>query len=281
MKNLGFTLIELVVVIAIAVLLLGIVLPNFNFFQRQSALESAAQEAIGVLRLAQNKTLSSEGASSFGVYFESNKFTLFKGTTFYPSSPDNIVYNINSSLKISDVNLGGGNFLVFSRLSGETADYGSIKIEEANNSARNKIIFVDSSGNVSLGSSPPSDLSRKSDSRHTEFSFSQNTANATTLKLYWPGNDVTKNIDYQSYLNSDKTAFSWAETVSIGGSDQDLEIHTHSLTSSNTVFCVLRDHQDKYPGLNIYLDNQNLLNYSYTGTTTKGTSVWAENPTNL
>lgn len=277
----GFTLIELVVVIAILILLLGVVLPNFNFFQRQSALESATQEITGALRLAQNKTLASEDASAFGVYFESDKFIIFKGATFYPSSPDNIIYNLNSSLKISEVNLGGGNSLVFSRLSGETANYGSLKVAEANNGAKNKIIFIDSSGTVSLTSSPPSDLDRKKDSRHTEFSFSQNTADAVTLSLYWPAADVTKSISYQSNLNSGKTAFSWTGTVSVAGADQTLEIHTHALTSSNTIFCVHRDRQEKYPGLNIFLDNQNLVNYSSTGTTTQGTSPWAGSPTNL
>lgn len=277
----GFTLIELVVVIAILTLMLGLVLPNFNFFRRQSALESATQEITSALRLAQNKTLASEGDSPFGVYFESDKFIIFKGTSFYPLSPDNIVYNLNSLLKISEINLGGGNYLVFNRLSGNTAGYGSIKVEEKNDSANNKMIYVDSSGVISRLYSAPGGLDRKTDSRHTEFSFNQNTQNSLILRLYWPSAGLTQEIDYQAYLNSDKTDFSWTGTVSVAGSDQKLEIHTHGLNSSATLFCVHRDRRYNSQELNLFLDDQNMLNYSSTGTTTPGTSIWAGSPTNI
>ena len=277
-QNPGFTMIELLVAVTILVLATSLVLPGFNFFQKQSSLDGAGQEIISALRLAQNQTLASEGASSFGVYFANDKFTVFKGASFYPSSPDNNVHILNPSLRISDINLGGGNFIVFDRLTGSTANYGSVKIEQVSDSAKNKTIFIDSSGVVSLFSSSPNDLDRKKDSRHVEFAYNQNAQNASTLSLYFPAANITQNINYQAYLNADKTQFSWEGAVNVLGSDQKIKIHTHRLSLADAFFCVHRDRRYNSQALNIYLDGQNLINYSSTDTTTQGTSVWVGEP---
>ena len=277
-KNSGFSLIELLVVMAIFTLVAGIIMPNFNFFQRQSALDATGQEIISALKLAQNKTLASENRTSFGVYFTDNGYTIFEGAAYYPSSPNNDVRVINPSLKISEINPGGGNAVVFDRLTGNTANYGTIKIEQTSDAAKNKTIFIDSSGLISLSASSPTDLNRQTDSRHVELAYSQNTQNAAVLSLFFPSTGATQNIDYQAYLNADKTQFYWSGTVNVGGADQKIKIHTHSLTSSNALWCVHRDRRYNSQALNINLDGQNLVQYSSTGTTTKGASIWAGEP---
>jgi len=274
----GFTLVELLVVIFILVLATGLVLPNFNFFQRQSSLDMAAQEIIGALRLAQNKALASEGASPFGLYFENDRYTLFKGTSFYSSSPDNSVYLLNSALRLSEISLGGVNSIVFDQLTGATSYPGSLKISLASDSTKNKTIFIDASGTVALSSSLPTDTERKKDSRHTEFTYSQDAQNSNILSLYFPAANQTQNINYQTYLNSDKTVFSWKGTVTVQGQEQVIEIHTHHLTLADAIFCVHRDRRYNTQALDISLDGQNLINYSNTGTTTRGTSLWAGEP---
>jgi len=279
-RNSGFTLIEILIALAIFVLLASIVIPNFNFWQRQNSLEATAQEVISALRLAQNETIASKNDSSFGVYFETNKFTVFQGTAFYPSSPDNNVHNLNPSLKISDVNLSGNNFLFFDRLTGSAANYGYIKVELVSDPTKNKVIFVDPAGIVSTSGMTPDDSNRKKDSRHTEFSYSQSAQNAGTLSLYFPAAGKTENIDFQSHLNADKSEFSWTGSVSVQGSEQVLKIHTHRLSLTDAIFCIHRDRRYNSKELLISLDGQNLLNYSATGTTTKGTSLWAGEPQN-
>lgn len=276
----GFTLIELLLVISVLALAVSLVLPNFNFFQRQSSLDMATQEVVSALRLAQNKALASEDASPFGLYFENNRYTLFKGTTFYPTSPDNSVQQLNSALSLSEINLGGSNIIIFDQLTGATANPGSLKISLVSDSTKNKTIFIDSSGIITLSSSLPTDEARKKDSRHTEFTYSQNTQNANTLSLYFPAAGQTEDINYQTYLNSDKSAFSWEETVTVQGQEQRLKIHTHTLTPTNTLFCVHRDRRYNSQALNISLDSQNLINYSATGTSTRGTSPWVSEPLN-
>ena len=277
-QNYGFTLIELLVTIGILVLVMGMIMLNFNFFQNQSALDATTQEIISVLKLAQNKTLASENRTSFGVYFENDKYVIFEGDAYYSSSPNNDVRIINPSLKVSAVNLGGDRAVVFDRLSGTTADYGTIKIEQTSDSTKNKTIFIDSSGLIALAASLPDDLNRIKDSRHVEFAYDQNTQNAGTLSLFFPSAGITQDIDYQSYLNAGKTQFYWEGTINVSGADQKIKIHTLDLTSSDATFSVHRDRRYNTQALTINLDGQNLINYSATGTTTRGTSIWAGEP---
>lgn len=279
-QNSGFTLIELLVTIGILVLVMGMIMPNFNFFQNQSALDATAQEIISALKLAKNKTLASENRTSFGVYFDNNKYTIFEGAAYDPASPANDSRIINPSLKIANINLGGGgNAVVFERLSGNTANYGTIKIEQASDSTKNKSIFIDPAGLISLETFSPSDLNRIKDSRHVEFAYDQNTQNAGTLSLFFPSAGITQDIDYQSYLNAGKTQFYWEGTINVAGADQKIKIHTLDLTSSDATFSVHRDRRYNTQALTINLDGQNLINYSSTGTTTRGTSIWAGEPT--
>ena len=273
----GFTLIELLVVVAIFSLLAALVLPTFIFYQRQSLLDSATQEVSSALRLAQNKTLSSEGASPFGIYFETGKFTIFKGTTYSVGSPDNEVHVLNPGLQISEINFSGS-AVIFNRLTGATANSGSLKIAVVADPIKNKYIYVNSSGAVTLSSSGADDLNRLKDSRHVHVVYSQNTQGATNLTLYFPDDSFTQNINYQAGLNADKTQFFWEGTVTVAGVDQKLKIHTHSLTLNATQFCFHRDRRFNSKALNVSLEGQNLINYTATGTTTRGTSLWAGDP---
>jgi len=276
----GFTLIELLVTIGILVLVIGMIMPNFNFFQNQSALDATTQEIISALRLAKNKTLASENRTSFGLYFTNNQYTVFEGAAYDPASLTNDSRVINPSLTISNINIGEESAVVFDRLNGNTTNYGTIKIEQANDSTKNKTIFIDSSGLISLTTFSPSDLDRIKDSRHVEFSYNQNAQNAGTLSLFFPSAGITQEIDYQSYLNAAKTQFYWEGTINVAGADQKIKIHTLNLTSSDATFSAHRDRRYNTQALTINLDGQNLINYSSTGTTTRGASVWAGEPQN-
>ena len=239
-------------------------------------IDGATQEIIHSLRLAQNKTLASEGDSNFGVYFEANKFVVFKGLTYSASAPDNEVRNIDSSLSISAINLGGAvAYVVFERLTGTTANYGSLVIGQTSNPSQNRTIHIDQSGIISLATNPASDTSREKDSRHVDVLYSQNVKTASTLTLSFPADAVTENINFQTYLNAGKTIFFWEGSVTVGGQVQKLKIHTHSLTDEAALFSLHRDRRENTKAVNINLDGQNLVNYAADGTVTSGSSVWS------
>jgi len=277
-KTSGFTLPELIIVLAILAIVAALLLPNLNIFQRQSALDAAANEILATLRLAQNKTLASEGASSWGVNFTDNQFIFFKGASFVPGSSDNEIHSLPSNVVLSEVNLGGLSAVVFSRLTGAANISGSIKISLDGDASQSREIFIDESGTLGLGDISGSDQERLQDSRHIHINYAQNTKNAATLSLVFPLDGVTQNISYQGYLDGAKTEFSWEGEISVAGSPQQLKIHSHALTDSETLFCVHRDRRYNDRALNINLDGQNLINYAADGTTTPGTSLWADPP---
>lgn len=74
----GFTLMEMILVIAVLAIIFGFSTPFLtNFINRQN-LDSVAEELISVLRIAQNKAIMAEKDSFWGVDFsEEKKYILF------------------------------------------------------------------------------------------------------------------------------------------------------------------------------------------------------------
>lgn len=275
-RNWGFSLIEVLIAVSVLIILTGLIAPGFSFFKRQSIIDGATQEIIHALRLAQNKTLASEGDSNFGVYFEANKFVLFKGLTYSASATDNEVHNLDSSLSISSINFGGAvAYIVFERLTGTTANYGSLVVGQTGDASQEKTIHIDQSGVVSLALNPASDTDREKDSRHVEVLYSQNTKTTSLLSLVFPADVVTEDINFQTYLNAAQTEFSWEGTVTVSGETQNIKVHTHSLTDTVALFCIHRDGRNNTKAVNINLDGQNLVNYTAGGIVTNGSSAWS------
>ena len=129
----GFTLIELLLIVGILGVLAALAFPALHDFQLTSDLENSAEELINVLRLAQQKTVASEGASSWGVYFSvgvsPNQYILFKGENYLSrevSADEN--HKISGAVLISEINLGGESEAVFIRISGNSRQSGYVKL---------------------------------------------------------------------------------------------------------------------------------------------------------
>lgn len=244
-KN-SFTLIELLVVIGIVVLLLGLTIISFKAFQKSSDLDNTAQEIISSLRLAQSKTLASEGASQYGVYFNTgttpHQYTLFKGSSYAGRNPTfDEIQKLPGSVEISQINLAGGTEVVFKRLDGRALPAGDLTIRLISDPTKTKPIYIESSGLVGLSSAPAPGGGRKTDSRHIHFDLGWSIQNAVTLKFSFPSIPQTETIDMTSYFNGAKTEFNWQGTFVIGGTNQEFRVHTHLLDSFNTHLCIHRD----------------------------------------
>ncbi len=284
-KGKSFTLVEVLTIVGILIVLTAISIPAFRFFQKESDLNNSIEEIINTLRLAQNKTLASEGAIQYGVHFETGEYVLFNGTTYNPSATDNEIHNLPKSVEIYEIELtGGGSEVIFDRVTGTTNQFGEVSLRLKTDTSKVKTIYIENSGQVGLSSPAiPSDTARIKDSRHVHFNYNQNVQNAVTLHLVFP-DYLSDNYDipFQNYLNGDKTEFYWEGTVLVGpeGSktEQILRIHTHSLTSFVAQFCVHRDRRYNDKALNITLDIENLINYTAAGEESRGSSFWVEEP---
>lgn len=281
-KQHGLTLIELIVVLAITAALAAVTISSFAPLNRRTNLNGNAQNIISILNSAKSKTISSEGASQWGAHFESDKYALFKGTTYSASDPNTKIYTLPSSLEISTITLNGGvSNALFDRITGKTANYGQITIREINTPTNLINIDIENSGQSAIAASGQTPTgTRIADSRHIHFTYSSNAQNANTLLLEFPAYPAdNKSISFQDYLNAGKDSFDWEQSITINGIARKIKIHTHSLTSSSAAFSVHRERENNAEEIKISLDGENLLNYAATtGQESKGTSNWVSEP---
>lgn len=285
----SFTLIEVLVVIGIVTILIGLAIPAYFLLQRASDLTNSTEELVNTLRLAQNKTLASEGASSYGVYFNlsttPHQYVLFKGESY--ASRDTLfdeIHTLPNSLEISAVDLGGESEVVFERISGAALQQGNISLRLKADPSQTKFVYIDNSGKVDIIAPViSSDAARIKDSRHVHFTYNQNAQNAIILHLIFPDFPADNfDIDFQNYLNPDKTKFYWEGNVSVGPpggkTEQKLMIQTHLLDLTSAEFSIHRDRRYNDKALEISLDDENLIQFSADGQTQKGSSIHVTDP---
>jgi Tfp pilus assembly protein FimT len=143
----GFSLTEMIIIVAVSVILLTIVVSAFSGFNNNQSLNSASGLVTSVLNEARALTLASYDNEAYGVHFESDKVTIFKGDTYSSSDPDNKVTTISSKISISDISLsGGGDDIIFQRLTGKTSQNGTITLSLISDPSKSKTITVEVSG---------------------------------------------------------------------------------------------------------------------------------------
>ena len=134
----GFTLMELVLVIAILGIIAGLGIGNYANFLRQSSLDSAANEIVAKLREAQTNSQASSDNYAWGVEFDTtnkDRYVIFKGNcsndaalscrtlSDCSSNPctltDTETIFLNSAVEINSASFGGGIYTVFDRPTGK------------------------------------------------------------------------------------------------------------------------------------------------------------------
>ncbi len=115
----GFTLIELLLVLGIIAIIFTATVPVFlNLYQKRD-LTSQTRDLIANLEEARDKSMTD--GSDFGVYFEVNSFTTFRGSSFQEADQID-EFEISENLDFSEINLAG-NQIVFQSPTGEVKDY--------------------------------------------------------------------------------------------------------------------------------------------------------------
>lgn len=128
-KSFGFSAAELLVVLSIITVLSLVIITSFVTFRKNQALVFDTDTVVGVLRQARNQTLSSKNSTNYGVHFTAPKVTIFTGSTYNSNAADNQDFVLSSTDTILTISLnGGGSDVVFSRLSGETSQYGTVVV---------------------------------------------------------------------------------------------------------------------------------------------------------
>lgn len=287
MTQKGFTLVELLVAAAIIGILGVVSLPAVREFQKESQLDDTAQKIISALRLAQNKTVSSEGDSRYGVYFDTastpHRFILFQGANYASRNQAlDEPKEAPSIVEIFQVNLGGSSEVVFDRIYGTTSQTGTIAARLIQDPSKTRTVSINSLGRPFLGTeSSPSETPSLQDSRHVHINYSRAISAATeSFALVFPQDGgFSQIIPITSNLVNGQ--FYWKGTLVVDGVPQTIAVQTHSFNNPNTQFSIVRDRSLNTKAMNITLSGDasgNLIQYAPDGQTTQGTSIYVSSP---
>lgn len=118
----GFTLIELGIVFGIIALLFGFVTLNLGNVQKVTSINSVIDILVSDMKSQQTKamagTVSSGLGESYGIYFQSDRYILFTGTTYSSTNSSNFIIMLGGNVEFVNSTFPG-NSLVFLRQSGE------------------------------------------------------------------------------------------------------------------------------------------------------------------
>ena len=146
-KQSGFTLAETLMVVSITIMVSAITMFSFSAYGSTEAISKDQAKVVSVLEKARALTLNSYNSSQYGVHFASSTVTIFTGVTYSSSTPSNIVTTLNSKVQISGVALaGGGNDVIFNRLSGETNQMGTTTLSLVSASTTMRTVTIYRSG---------------------------------------------------------------------------------------------------------------------------------------
>jgi len=145
----GVTLLELLIGISVIIILAALGIGAFSNFRENSNLNSAPESGGALLAEARSKTLSSEDDSQYGVHFETNEMTFFKGASYSASDPDNDTVVLPRGIEMSAISLnGGGVDVLFERLTGKTDQYGTITFRIISDTSKTRTITILNSGSI-------------------------------------------------------------------------------------------------------------------------------------
>jgi len=144
MRNgLGFTLIEILIVLGLIAILTTFVLPTSIYFYRSQQLETHSQGILQTLRRAQLKAISIEKDASFGVYLTNDNYVLFKGVSYATRDVQyDEVYDLSNIITLS-----GLSEVIFSKFEGIPNTTGNIVL---NSNSESRTININEMGTISL-----------------------------------------------------------------------------------------------------------------------------------
>jgi len=269
------------IVLAIFSIIAGIVLQQGSSLSTTVELDNASKNIDLKIRTAKARSIGAVNDKNYGIHFESSKVVIFDGTGAYvDGAAGNEVFDLPGHVQINSIALNGGAAdIVFDRLTGNTASFGSIGLISTKDASKTKTIFINANGQNSFSSFNTSTGSAIANARHTHFNLDWDIAGSSQLILKWydASNNLilNKSIDAAGYFNAGNTEFHWQNTINESGINQKISIDSWLDASNYAVLCVIR-HNTENDRLEIYFDTEKIATYTNSSgviTITPGVSV--------
>lgn len=144
----GFTLIELMIVLAISAVLVGGAVSLFHG-SADKELENDVNAIVFTLEQAKGDALAGLYGKPHGVHFAAKSYTSFAGASL-ASGDHTTAYTIAAPFTITTSITGGGNEIVFKRLTGDAVAAGTITLTDTSDASRTARITVGAQGDISV-----------------------------------------------------------------------------------------------------------------------------------
>jgi len=123
----GFTILEIIVVTSLIAALFGFIGVNLARITYSATINSQLSTIISDLKIQQVKSQGgdTEGrttSDSYGIYFETNRYTFFHSLVYNQNDPDNLVVNLGDNMELTDIRFPSA-MVVFREGSGELLNY--------------------------------------------------------------------------------------------------------------------------------------------------------------
>ena len=130
MKQNGFTLVEILIVIAIVTIILGLSLFLSMDFYKSYSFHSEKNVIVSILQKARSESMNNINQTPHGVYFDNTsglKYILFEGSSYDSASTSNIEIDSSFGISLDSPTLPFS--IVFDQLSGDCSSCGSSGID--------------------------------------------------------------------------------------------------------------------------------------------------------
>lgn len=145
--NSGFTLIELILVIAITLILVAAASPVYGNFLVSTQLNESSIQIVQLLREARNQSISRQGDSSYGVFFASSNVTSYKGDSYAMRDVSyDYIFVLDNGVSISTTL--SGNEVSYSKGLGVPTSTGTVTITHSTTGTR--AVEIGSFGTVEI-----------------------------------------------------------------------------------------------------------------------------------
>jgi len=143
----GFTLIELLLSLAIVGILVAVGVTSFSAQNRGETLQQEADKIVSLLGAARADTLAAREGTQYGIHFEEQRAVLFSGAAYSASAAGNRAQALHREVKISAISLfGGGSEVFFQKLTGKTAQSGTVTLSLVSDASKTKVITIAGTG---------------------------------------------------------------------------------------------------------------------------------------
>lgn len=138
----GFTLIEVLLSVAIIVLLAGLSAPIYQSFQTRNDLDIAATTIAQSLRRSRVLSQAVDGDTTWGLYIQSDNIIVFQGTSFAERNTGfDEAFDLPGSITPT-----GASEIIFDKFTGDPQTTGTVTLTSSTNETRN--ITINEKGTI-------------------------------------------------------------------------------------------------------------------------------------